>query len=201
MIYWLGGSPCAGKSTIAKRLADKYGLALYHCDEHFDRHLAQATPKKHPLLSRLRLMTCDEIWLAPVEHQVKRELAFYREEFPMILADIQALPRPLIVEGAALLPKLLVSKLETPNHGVWIIPTEVFQLTHYIRRPWVKNVLVDCSDSLEAFQNWMARDAGFAQTVRAQAEDRSLNLIVVDGTLSLDHNFELVEAYFGLSQL
>ncbi len=200
MIYWIGGSPCAGKSTIAKRLADKYGFALYHSDEHFERHLAQATSKKQPLLSRLRLMTCDEIWLAPIEHQVKRELAVYREELPMILTDIQVLQRPLIVEGAALLPKLIESQFESPNHAVWIIPTEVFQLTHYIRRPWVKNVLVDCSDSLEAFQNWMARDADFAQTVRAQAEDRSLNLIVVDGTLSLDHNFELVEAYFGLSQ-
>jgi len=27
-LYWIGGSPCSGKSSISRILADRFGLAL-----------------------------------------------------------------------------------------------------------------------------------------------------------------------------
>jgi len=32
-VYWLGGAPCAGKSTVAGILADQFRLAIYHTDD------------------------------------------------------------------------------------------------------------------------------------------------------------------------
>jgi adenylate kinase family enzyme len=39
MNYFIGGSPCAGKSTICDLLAARHGLKTLHWDEHDDTHL------------------------------------------------------------------------------------------------------------------------------------------------------------------
>lgn len=60
-IYWIGGSPCAGKSTIAQTLADCYHPHYYQCDSWFEAHQQHAQPEHQPLLARLGGMSCDEI--------------------------------------------------------------------------------------------------------------------------------------------
>lgn len=43
-VWWVGGSPCAGKSTLAAILARRHGLALYRCDEALAAHLRRGGP-------------------------------------------------------------------------------------------------------------------------------------------------------------
>ncbi|WP_455714085.1 shikimate kinase [Anaerosporobacter sp.] len=38
-IYWIGGSTCAGKTTISNILAANYGFRVYHCDEYLGKHI------------------------------------------------------------------------------------------------------------------------------------------------------------------
>jgi len=49
-----GGSPCAGKSSIADILAATYGLSLYRADEAYFRHEKVVTPEQHPIFYKLR---------------------------------------------------------------------------------------------------------------------------------------------------
>lgn len=35
--YWIGGSPCCGKSTISEMLIKEFGFDMYKCDDHLDR--------------------------------------------------------------------------------------------------------------------------------------------------------------------
>ena len=49
--YFLGGSPCAEKSTVAALLAREHGLRVYSCDAAFERH-AEAATKRAPRRSR-----------------------------------------------------------------------------------------------------------------------------------------------------
>lgn len=103
-IYWLGGSPCAGKSSIADSLAQRYGFQIYRCDEAFFRHEKIVTLEHQPVFYRLTHLSDEELWmLRPVEQQVVEEIALYREEFPLILDELLCLPRskPIVVEGAA----------------------------------------------------------------------------------------------------
>lgn len=201
MIYWIGGSPCSGKTTIADRLAARYGLRVYRCDDAYFEHEKLVTAEHQPVFHRLTHASCDEIWLRPVEQQIAEELEIYREEFPFILANLEALPkdRPILLEGAALLPELLVNHGVPPNRCIWIVPTEKFQRHHYAQRDWRYNVLADCSDPEQGWQNWMARDAGFASAVAQQAVSLGLELIVVDGSHSIAENEAMVEEHFGLS--
>ena len=91
-LYWIGGSPCAGKSTVAQGLADRYNLHYYQCDAWFPDHQQRASPIYQPTLQRLAALSCDEIWLPPVADQVARVQAIYREEFAMILDDLRTWP-------------------------------------------------------------------------------------------------------------
>ncbi len=198
-VYWLGGSPCAGKSSIADRLAVTHGLDLYRCDDAYYRHLTMISPEAQPLLSRLANASCDDLWMRPVAQQVDEELAVYREEFPLIQADLAALPRsrPVIAEGAALLPELL-DGLADPARAIWVVPTADFQQTHYARREWRHDVVRECADPERAWRNWMSRDISFARRVAEDARARGFEVLVVDGSRSLDEMIRAVATHFGL---
>src|SRR5579859_6913242 len=92
-VYWIGGSPCAGKSSVAMLLAARYGWPLYQTDEAYPRHEKMVTPEQQPLFYKLIHLSSEEVWMMrSVEQQAEEEVQFYREEFPLILEDLLALP-------------------------------------------------------------------------------------------------------------
>ncbi|HUP27751.1 MAG TPA: hypothetical protein VM409_04895 [Chloroflexia bacterium] len=199
-VVWIGGSPCAGKSSITRLLAAQYNLQTYSCDDHYDEHLGRAVPDRHPLMSNAAKMTWDEVWMRPIDVLVERELEFYREEFELVIEDLLCMPRttPIIAEGAALLPECVALLLSDLNQAIWVVPTEEFQLKEYSRREWVQTILSQCRDPQQAWQNWMGRDAGFARSVAQAAADRGFRVIEVDGSRSIEEHAKMVAAHFGL---
>lgn len=187
-ILWIGGSPCAGKSTLAITLAQRYGLTHYSCDDALLSHLRRSNPSTHPMLHKLSNSSWNELWTRPVERQIREELAFYREELPLILEDLRAFSpdTAVIAEGTALLPDLVAPLLHDRRRGVWLLPSVSFQREHYARRPWVGDILRQCADPERAFDHWMRRDSGFADTVEASAKARDLSVLRVDGTQSVE---------------
>ena len=117
----------------------------------------------------------------------------------MILADLAALPadRPILAEGAALLPELVAPDLADPRCAIWVVPTEAFQRHHYAQRPWIGDILAQCSQPEQAFRNWMDRDAAFARHVLASAGARGLATLLVDGHTALEANAAAIAARFG----
>ncbi|CAN5616469.1 hypothetical protein BH09CHL1_BH09CHL1_11220 [soil metagenome] len=202
MFYWIGGSPCSGKSTIANSLAEKYGMTVYRCDDAYYEHAKLITPENQPIFTKLTTGTADEIWLRPVDEQVREELGVYREEFPFILKDLEAFSQSetVLLEGAALLPELLAAHGIEQRRCIWIVPTEEFQNEHYAQRDWRHGVLAECSDPEQGWQNWMARDAGFAAAVAQSANSLGFRVIIVDGKTSIADNLQTVESHFRLSQ-
>ncbi len=196
-VYWIGGSPCAGKSSLADSLAEKYGLYLYRADKAFFRHEKIVTSKEQPIFHRVIHYSSEELWMRPVVRQVAEEIALYREEFPLILEELLALPRstPVLAEGAALLPECVTPLLSVPQHAIWIIPTAEFQLYHYERRAWAHDVVSSCKDPTQAFQNWMQRDIQFARFVEEEALRRKMRVLVVDGASSIAENRAIVERH------
>lgn len=183
-IYWIGGSPCAGKSTIADLLGSQFGWYVYHVDAHNRMHQVRATTERQPTFVRLNSMGCDELWMRPRHVQVRDAIAHCAEEFDLIIADLLALPRhkPIIAEGVALLPHLVAPLLRHARQAIWIVPTADFQHHHYAQRTWVQTVLSECTEPETAFQNWMARDVAFAQWVQKQTNRLGLPHLVMNGT-------------------
>ena len=199
-VLWVGGSPCAGKSTLAATLASRHRLARYHCDEALAAHVRRAAPHAYPMMHTLTNTPWNDLWMRPVDAQVREELAFYREEFPLVLDDLRGFPAtsPVIAEGTALLPELVAPHLTDPHRAVWLVPNADFQRAHYARRPWIHDILRQCDDPARAFENWMRRDIGFADTVERQATERRLQVLRIDGALDVEALATTVERWFRL---
>jgi 2-phosphoglycerate kinase len=122
--YILGGSPCSGKSTIAEMLSARYDLQYYKADDHESEHMQRSRSDQQPAMYRYSKMSWDRIWSQAPEKLFSDELAFYRERFPLILDDLKQLDadEPVILEGAALLPKLIRDHPVNPENAVFMSP-------------------------------------------------------------------------------
>lgn len=199
-IYYLGGSPCCGKSTIAKMLADKYGYQYFKADDFLEDYIAKGATDKKPLLSKISKMTLDEIWLRNPQEQNREELEIYREMFEYVFNDLKLLDNgvSIVAEGAAFLPELM-SELEVDkNHYICMVPTNEFQYEKYSKRPWVHHYLKGCSNEKLALENWMQRDYLFASAVLNDANKLGYSTLIVDGTKSIEINSGIVENILNL---
>lgn len=202
-IYWLGGSPCSGKSTVAARLAEKYGFGLFHCDDYLDVHMRQAGPGT-PTMQRLARLHGDALWMRPVAEQVEDEIAFYREEFPLLLRELRSLPGktrvPVVAEGAALMPDLLASLHLPVRRIAYLIPEPDFQVRQYAQREWKDVSLKGCRDPQKAFENWMERDRRFGDRVHALADRYGFWVRRVGGSRPIDDLVNEIERHFELKE-
>ena len=51
-VYFISGCACGGKSTIAKYLSKKYGIALYNWDDRFSQHKEMSDPHHQPYMNK-----------------------------------------------------------------------------------------------------------------------------------------------------
>jgi len=200
-IYWIGGAPCSGKSTIAELLAFKYGFSLFKSDDHMVAYMQLASAQKQPVMSRLAGLSWNELWTRPVEVQVQDEFAFYHEEFDLLLDELALYPlgQPILAEGNAWLPELMARLSVKPGRVVYVIPTRAFQVATYSQRQFIKDILSQRADPQSAFENWMERDARFGELVSQQARQSGQPIILVDGRLSIEENAALVEKALNLA--
>ncbi|KXU07738.1 AAA family ATPase [Streptococcus oralis] len=192
MLYMIGGSPCSGKSTIASLLARQYQLLHIKLDDLVEEMMSQASADSQPIC----LLRQDR----NPEEMADEEWRFYEEIFPYVKSYlIKNQNRPLLVEGAGLLPHL-VKELECPASSyLCLTPTADFQKKHYIQREWVSYVLEGTTNPEQAFENWMQRDILFAQMVRKEAVKLGYPSLVTDGGQSEKQTAEEVARLLKLS--
>lgn len=205
-IYWIGGSPCSGKTSIARMLTEEQGFHYYKSDDLYDDHLLRSRLDLQPKMSKLKGLSWGQYWAAqfctiPVEQQIRDSIDIYEEQFPMMIEDLLALPdsTPILVEGALVLPNQVASLLERPNQAIWLFPTPEFQISHYAQRPWISEVLAQTEDPQKAFQNWMAKEIGFAKKTEEDTRLQGFQFIKVDGSASLEKTFSYVKDHFKLT--
>lgn len=201
--YIIGGSPCSGKSTIAERLTKEYDLHYYNADAHVALHMQQCNPVEQPVMYHYSKLSWNEMWLKPVEVQVREEIIFYRELSSFIIEDLLEIGncRQVIMEGAAFLPELMDSWRIDHHRVLFLIPTPKFQISHYLKRAWIQPILDACDDPGFAFNQWMKRDELFGKEVINQAKYRGLGVIEVDGTVSIEAQYQIVCLKFGLDNI
>lgn len=198
--YIIGGSPCAGKSTVAEILSRKYDLYYFKVDDFLDRYTELAAAKGGPICQKQKEWSWEQIWMRELELQCKEEFTFYEEVFEFVVADLKALSckNGIITEGAAYVPKLIKRLGIASNRYISITPTEEFQIYHFKKREFVPYILEGCTDKEAAFANWMGRDVLFAKEVQRQCAEENYVSIINDGGMKIDEMVDRVERHFGL---
>lgn len=197
--YFIGGSPCSGKSTVAEILSKKFDLYYFKVDDFLDKYTKMGAFKGYKICTKQACMDVEAIWMREPVIQCNEEHVFYEEIFEFVLADLEKIKgKGIITEGAAYLPKLMGKIGVSKDRYLSITPTEDFQIEHYKERKWVPYVLEGCSDKEKAFSNWMNRDILFAQEVQRQCNEEQYTSIINDGSIIIDEMVGKVSSCFGL---
>jgi hypothetical protein len=181
-VYWIGGASGSGKSTIARRLANKHGLRLYSTDEAMGDHARRGRPDRPNLIEFVK-MSMDQRWVDRSPQTMLDTFHWFRGEgFGLIIEDLLALPpdQGVIAEGFRLLPHLVKPLLHDPSHGVWLIPTPEFRLAAFERRGTMWTIPNKTSDPKRALGNLLERDRLFTERLQDMLETTGLPAVRVD---------------------
>ncbi|MBF6334250.1 AAA family ATPase [Nocardia transvalensis] len=180
-VYWIGGDSGAGKSTIARNLAARYGLRVYSTDDAMRDHAARSTPDDSPWLSRFAAMSMDERWVDRSAETMLETFHWFRGEgFHFIIDDLLCLSAEtgVIAEGFRLLPHLVAPLLAERHCGVWLLPTPAFRRAAFDRRGW--EIPGKTSNPERAARNLLERDRLFTNDLREETTRLGLPVIDVD---------------------
>lgn len=188
-VRWIGGGSGAGKSTVARRLAERYGLRLYATDDVMGAHASRTTPADAPLLAGFRGMDMDERWVNRSPRTMLDTFHwFHGEGFGLIIEDLLTLPADtgVIAEGFRLLPHLVAPYLTAPHHAVWLLPTPAFRRAAFTGRGGLWTIAARTSDPPRALRNLLARDRMFTDRLAAQTRRLGLRALLIDGSVPED---------------
>ncbi|EXU69782.1 hypothetical protein Z951_02035 [Streptomyces sp. PRh5] len=201
-VFWIGGGSGAGKSTVARRLADRHGWRLYATDDVMRDHADRATPEAAPFLHEFIAMDMDERWVNRSPEVMLETFHWFRGEgFGLIVEDLLRLPpeHGVIVEGFRLLPHLVKPLLDAPRRAVWLLPTPDFRQAAIRSRSVPGEGFVwRTSDPARADRNLAERDRMFTTRLGEEAERLRLHTIEVDTTMTEDALTERVARAFRL---
>ncbi len=201
-VYWIGGGSGAGKSAIARRLADQYGWHRYATDDVMGEHAGRTTPEEAPFVHRFMAMTMDERWVDRSPEIMLETFHWFRGEgFRLIVEDLLRLPpQPcIVVEGFRLLPHLVKPLLALPSQAVWLLPTPEFrEVAIRNRGPAGWAFIRMTSDPQRARRNTAARDALFTQRLAEETGRLGLHSIPMGTALTEDDAAQQVTEWFGL---
>ena len=189
-VYWIGGGSGAGKSTIARRLADEYGWRLYATDEVMSEHARRTTPEEAPFLHRFMAMDMDERWVNRSPDTMFETFHWFRGEgFGLIVEDLLRLPPEpcVIAEGFRLLPHLVKPLLAVPSQAVWLLPTPEFRQAAIQGRAMPgEGFIWKTSDPERAGRNIAERDLAFVRRLGEEVQRLQLRAIEADTEMTED---------------
>ncbi|MFD8599054.1 hypothetical protein ACFV1L_29030 [Kitasatospora sp. NPDC059646] len=204
-VRWIVGGSAAGKSTVARVLADRYGAEVYDGDRAEHGWLARCSAERQPRLAALRGAAPGEAWQGRTAEQVFRSMAgLYGETAGFLAEDLRraAGERPLLVDYFGILPDHLAPLLARPGHAVFLVPTPEFRTAALRARfadPDRVRLNWGSADPERMFALRCARDALWDGEIRRQAARHGLDVVTVDGSVPVAELAERLAVRFGLA--
>jgi hypothetical protein len=185
-VLWISGGQWAGKSTVARLLAFRYGLTVYHYDHHDARgHNDRRIARRVKLGRSPADPDPDQMWVNSTPEDMAAEtLAGFPVRFEWALDDLRCLVsgRPIIAEGWGLRPELVAPILDSPRRMVVMVPTRVFRDRQLRDLPRAATVGGNVSDPERAQRNRLERDRLVADDAVRSAQRLGIRVIEVDGS-------------------
>lgn len=101
-IYYIGGSPCAGKSSVAEILSKKHDLYYFKTDDFLDGYMQTGARKGYSVCRKVTSMNAEQVWMREPLVQCREEFDIYREIFEFVATDLKQIDWKggIITEGA-----------------------------------------------------------------------------------------------------
>ncbi|MEU8132316.1 hypothetical protein [Streptodolium elevatio] len=197
---WIGGGQWAGKSTVARLLAVRYGVTVYQYDYHDarghnDRRIARRVALGEPAAEP----DPDTVWVDTTPEQMAATtLEGFPERFQWALDDLRALVsgRPVIAEGWGLRPELVAPLADSPRRMVVMVPTPEFRRQQVRELPRAASLGNRVTDPARAQANRLARDRLVAEDAVRSAHRLGIRVIEIDGSRDADTITDLVAEHF-----
>lgn len=173
---WIGGPQASGKSSVARALAERFGLQLYHVDARTWVHEPRMPTTEFASL------TMDERWVhATPERMLGWFVNHSRHRFRLVLEDLRELPDEpaVVVEGPQLFPTSVAAVLRSPNQALFLLPDR----DEMRERLLARGPLRATSDGERARANAVERDLLIAAMFEREARELRLPTLRVDAPL------------------
>lgn len=133
-VYFVCGNACAGKTTMARMLAEKYNFILYDMDKMYDAHRAISNPVNQP-------DTCyhgknfHEQWTRPIEEQARWAMNSLYEQSEMVFIDLMKLSENQIIVADVLYSPDYSLDIVDYNHLIFLTVDKNVIRDVYYNRP------------------------------------------------------------------
>ena len=126
-VYFITGTPCGGKTTLSKALAEKYGLYVYNSDERFDFYKKCSDPISQPSMNK-SFKDADEFFGRTVEEYKSWLSDNARELLDFILLDLIRISQDRLVFCDCDLTAEQADRLTDPSRIIFLIrePAKIF---------------------------------------------------------------------------
>ena len=72
-VYFITGTPCGGKTTISRELANRHNILVYDIDEQFEKHQQVSNAAFQPAMNK-KFKDADEFFLRTVDDYTTLQL-------------------------------------------------------------------------------------------------------------------------------
>lgn len=201
-VYFIGGTACAGKTTISRMLSKKYGFTLYEQDKQYDRHRAMANEIDQPAMCYPR--NNDEeykrYFLRPVDEYAKWMSDSLHEQSHMVLMDLIKLAEKQVVVADVLFDSEDIKNIVDIDHVVFLTTDESLIRESYFNRPEKR----DFYDYVASFDNpeiyleniFVSLEIG-NRNIRERIEKSDYFSIKREKSSTIEKTLNLAERHFG----
>ena len=180
---WIGGPSAVGKTTVARRLARRYGLRLYSADTRTWVHRDRARAAGSRPARTWESLAPAARWARPSDELLAMSL--HAERGAMAVDDLRTLPSsPLVVGEGTILPAWAVSAgVVDRAYAIWLIPTPDFHGRQLAAAGRTGGQL--------------ALSLRVAEVIAADATRHRVPVLTLDGSRGLEDVTAAVEAHVG----
>ncbi len=197
-IYYIGGSPCSFKTSIAQKISEEYSFKVYNADNHIERYLEIGAKKRNKVLKKMRRVSVLEQWFLDLDVQFKNEIALYTYAGKVIKGDLKRFykNKDILVEGCPIIPEFINKKEVAPENYVVLVASKSFERSVFETREYISRYLNLTENKELAFENWLARDEMIASYYKEEAQKYGYKYIEINKNSSFEDVYNDVIEHF-----